>query len=398
FVCLFMKIGDDETKVKAQMEVEETDDDSEGESEVDAEEREVEKELDKLRESQRKVAEGIAKRIDANNMKDRYGGQSEEELMYQWQINELEDTELAIEWLMSATALFGTLNAVDNGHDRKEESKDKSSNADYLNSLISAHLHITYAYLKLECWEFAFLHAQKLMNLITDQSSHQAFLAKAYAAECCIHLNRIREARAVLDPHTEQTTTTEATPRTSKDHHHFLNSDQEKEKEKDKEKEKEKDKDKDKDKEREKDKQKTLEKGITKNITEHEKKERGTEEVTTKRDGNEITEDKMFFVQHHRLSKYTYKPFSLTDPIHPMTDEQRQYCIQCTNIAASYVVEGELRKGFLWTWTALRTNSNYYPALRMLVYLHIREGNIDKALEMLKKRKPVPIDKWITSN
>ncbi|ETO18132.1 hypothetical protein RFI_19155, partial [Reticulomyxa filosa] len=81
-----------------------------------------------------------------------------------------------------------------------------------------------------------------------------SFLAKAYAAECCIHLNRIREARAVLDPHTEQTTTTEATPRTSKDHHHFLNSDQEKEKEKDKEKEKEKEKDK----EREKDKQKTL--------------------------------------------------------------------------------------------------------------------------------------------
>merc|ERR1712154_653288 len=99
------------------------------------------------------------------------------------QIRELNDCKLAVEWLKNSICLFKkmeiSLNRIDaNGH-------------------ICAHLHLSFVYLKLKAWNFAFRHAESVINLCKKHkksSSECVYFAHLYAAEALIHLNKFNQA------------------------------------------------------------------------------------------------------------------------------------------------------------------------------------------------------------
>eukprot|EP01084_Bolivina_argentea_P058971 107643_1 len=124
---------------------------------------------------------------------------------YALQMRELNDLKLAIEWLKNAVSLF-----------KKMETKLYIFDYD---GHSSAHLHLSYCYLKLKAWNFAFRHAEQTINIYKKQqsvaakkqqfghvnsnnstvgSSHTTYLARMYAAEALIHLNKFNSARQVL--------------------------------------------------------------------------------------------------------------------------------------------------------------------------------------------------------
>eukprot|EP01084_Bolivina_argentea_P096965 174284_1 len=133
-------------------------------------------------------------------------GEKENISEYKLQIRELTDLKLAVEWLKNSINLF----------------KKMETNLfvfDYIGH-ISSHLHLSYCYLKLKAWNFAFRHAEQTINIYkkeqtskvnkygheshnnntkNKQYNYTIYLAHMYAAEALIHLNKFNTAESHLN-------------------------------------------------------------------------------------------------------------------------------------------------------------------------------------------------------
>eukprot|EP00466_Bigelowiella_natans_P004947 jgi/Bigna1/81127/fgenesh1_pg.77_\ len=61
-----------------------------------------------------------------------------------------------------------------------------------------------------------------------------------------------------------------------------------------------------------------------------------------------------------------------------------------TNLAICHVMRGNLTQGLQCVKRALMVVSNYLPALRLFVYIHIRKGDTAKAIDFLRTERPIP--------
>lgn len=79
----------------------------------------------------------------------------------------------------------------------------------------------------------------------------------------------------------------------------------------------------------------------------------------------------------------------------PRSKSTGDHCLLCVNMACCYVCEsGSLQKAFLWTWAAIESDPGYAPALRMLVYIHLRNGDAALARDVFERREAVPVARW----
>ena len=67
------------------------------------------------------------------------------------------------------------------------------------------------------------------------------------------------------------------------------------------------------------------------------------------------------------------------------------YC----NLATYFILRNEFFKSHKYIFRAIELNNNFYPALRLLVYLHIKFNSIEDAINILKHRRPIAVAKLI---
>merc|ERR1712190_305753 len=75
--------------------------------------------------------------------------------------------------------------------------------------------------------------------------------------------------------------------------------------------------------------------------------------------------------------------------------EGEQYLALLVNLATTYICRGNLERAYKCIHKAMSIDDGYHPAMRMLVYLHIRMGNNNEAIKILKHRRPIPVKQLI---
>lgn len=271
---------------------------------------------------------------------------------YKLQMRELNDMKLAIEWLKNAISLF-------------KKMETRLYIFDHVGHM-SAHLHISYCYLKLKAWKFAHIHAEQTTSIHTKQqielqrrfptatnnqyvgSSHITYLANLYAAEALIHLNKFNQAIIKLNPNNFPHITAQQeklnqshTPKSSKSSKSFSRS---------------------------------------KETDQHESKSNSNSHKSSKNksSSNEYKE------------KYQERIESEKEE-----SESNQYLAILVNLATTYICKDALEKAHRYIHKALTINDEYYPALRMLIYLQMRMGNNAEAIKIIKYRRPIPVQQFM---
>merc|ERR1712048_520484 len=78
--------------------------------------------------------------------------------------------------------------------------------------------------------------------------------------------------------------------------------------------------------------------------------------------------------------------------------EADDYLAILVNLATAYICKDALDKAHKYIHKALTLNDEYYPALRMLIYLQMRMGNNSEAIKILKYRRPIPVKQFMQQN
>ena len=281
---------------------------------------------------------------------------------YKLQIRELNDLKLAVEWLKNSISLF-----------KKMEIKLHRMDVD---GHICAHLHLSFVYLKLKAWNFAFRHAENTINLTKKHkqndanaqqslpSSEWTYLAHLYAAEALIHLNKFNQAIQHLNPanfpHLNGVYTAEKlsnqSPKSCKS-------------------------------EREIDGKGEID----------ERKRKNASNSAPNCGGNEV-EQKM---NVKARNKETFSNIKHKEQYRQRVEEKEReresnnYLAILVNLATAYICKDALDKAHKYIHKALTLNDEYYPALRMLIYLQMRMGNNSEAIKILKYRRPIPVKQFM---
>lgn len=269
---------------------------------------------------------------------------------YELQMRELGDMKLAVEWLKNAISLY-----------KKMESKLRI--ADHQGHM-SAHIHISYCYLKLKAWNFAHKHAEQALVIHNKDiqqrssrnptsticpSSHVTYLARMYAAEALLNLPlKVNAAMKLIDPGhfphltNKQDQSQAHTPKSSKSAKSFRSKEAEYE---------------------------------AKNNNSHSKLSKN------KSNRNEYKEKYRERMENEQEKK-----------------ENDQYLSILVNSATAYICKDQLKNAHSYIHKALTINDEYYPALRMLIYLHMRMGNNNEAIKIIKFRRPIPVQQFMQQN
>merc|ERR1712079_363827 len=75
--------------------------------------------------------------------------------------------------------------------------------------------------------------------------------------------------------------------------------------------------------------------------------------------------------------------------------EREYYLSVLVNLATTYICRGALEGAHKCIHKALSLDDGYHPAMRMLVYLHLRMENNNEAIKILKHRRPIPVKQLI---
>jgi len=279
------------------------------------------------------------------------------------QRRELHDIKLAIEWLKNAIMLF-------------EKREQHLMECDY-DGLISAHLHLCHCYLRVKAWNYALRHAEHTLTLHAKQqrtgsvngnhdesngtnnasqqqqssssptvtSSHETYLARMYAAEALVHLNQFKQAIKHLLP--------QNFPHLTGQQHHG-------------------------------DKSAVQTPKSSKSVSFPSKED--IEEVAQRKgDEKEERKNKNSSNMEHR------KRWRAHTEKERGKKEREYYLAVLVNLATTYICRGALEGAHKCIHKALSMDDGYHPAMRMLVYLHLRMGNNNEAIKILKHRRPIPV-------
>jgi len=288
----------------------------------------------------------------------------EDEQEYKLQIRELNDMKLAVEWLKNSISLF-----------KKRDIELKRVDVD---GHICAHLHLSFVYLKLKAWNFAFRHAESTLSLYkkhkmdrkvsSSSSSEWTYLAHLYAAEALIHLNKFNQAIQHLNPANFPHLNAGKNGSSDKQSNHSPKSTKS---------------------EREID-------GHNENEKMLEMQSKSAPNCGDKMDKNEDVNEEKSKSKRKRKSNIKHREqYEQRMADKESKKESDNYLAILVNLATAYICKDALDKAHKYIHKALTLNDEYYPALRMLIYLQMRMGNNSEAIKILKYRRPIPVKQFM---
>merc|ERR1712032_229195 len=86
------------------------------------------------------------------------------------------------------------------------------------------------------------------------------------------------------------------------------------------------------------------------------------------------------------------------NPVNFTESESEEFVAVLVNLATTWICKNALDKAHKNIHKALTIDAEYAPALRMLVYLHMRMGNNHEAIKILKHRRPIPVKQLMQTN